>query len=174
MDEVIALFETIRPRTPRPAPFAARAAALAIDLLCVGVLEAAGMYVVHETLGREWLAEWLDEILFTCSCAAFLLAVEARFGATIGKRLLQLRVARADGLDVPFRTHVARLAWRFPILFVPTPPALASLFYAAWGLQAAAFVAGAVHSFASRGRTLSDRMTGTRVVYRADAEDPRR
>ncbi len=166
MEEVAALWEAVRPRPLHPAPIAARAAALSIDLLCVGTVEAAAIFSVRETFGSETLRGWIDEITLTVAAFVFLLFVEARWDVSLGKSALNLRVLRADGTAPSLRDHLVRFVCRFPVLLIPTPPQYDIVFYAAWGLQAAAFGLGALWWFASGGTTLSDRITGTRVVYR--------
>jgi uncharacterized RDD family membrane protein YckC len=165
MDEVIELLETLRPRrlVLAPAPF--RAAAFAVDLLCVGTVEAALMYLVGETLGHGALAGWLDEVALTVAAAPLLLLVEARWGATLGKRLFRIGVLRDNGAAASLAQHVARFAVRFPVLLIPTPPQLGWLFAGAWALQALALALGAGWMAATRGISFADRVTRTRVAY---------
>jgi uncharacterized RDD family membrane protein YckC len=166
MDEVVRLFEALRPRVLQPAPFAARAAALAIDLLCVGTVEAAAIFVVWQELGWHTFENWIDEVALTLGGFAFLLFVEARWGASLGKRALHLRVVGEGGVPVRFVTHATRFVVRFPVLLLPTPPSSDTTWLvSAWSIQAVAFFVGAIWFAASRGRTLSDAVTGTRVVY---------
>ena len=166
MDEVVRLFEALRPRALHPAPFAARAAALAIDLLCVGTVEAAAIFVVWQVLGWRTFENWIDEVALTAGGFAFLLGVEARWGASLGKRALHLRVTGDGGAPVRFVSHFTRFAIRFPVLLLPTPPSSDTTWLAtAWTVQAVAFVVGACWFAGTRGRTLSDAVTRTRVVY---------
>lgn len=165
MDEVIALFESLRPRTLRAAPLAARAAALAIDLTYVGTVVAAAMFVTWNLLGQHTLENWLDEITGEIAGFVFLLLVEARWGVSLGKRALNLRLARADGTPPGLREHLVRFVVRFPILLLPTPPGYEGWEMGCWVFQGVAMLAGASWWFTSGGRTLSDRLTGTLVLY---------
>jgi uncharacterized RDD family membrane protein YckC len=164
MDEVVALFESLRPRELADVPFAARTAALSIDLLCVGTVEAAAIFEVWQVLGWLTFENWIDEVTLTLAGVAFLLAVEARWGVSLGKRALNMRLVTETGGEPSWRAHLVRFAVRFPVLFIPTPPDMEWFEATAWSIQLAAMVIGAAW-FLRTGRTLSDRITRTRVVY---------
>ena len=97
---------------------------------------------------------------------------EARWGTTLGKRLLELRILRADGSPARWRDALLRSALRYPIVltvFLPTPV------HRAWeyaalivlvAIQTLVAAAGVLWTAFAGGRTLSDVLTGTRVVHR--------
>jgi uncharacterized RDD family membrane protein YckC len=174
MAEVIALFETLRPRIVRPAPFAVRAAALAVDLAYVGTVMAAAMFVSWNLLGQHTFENWLDEIALEAAGFIFLLIVEARWGVSLGKRALNLRLARSDGTSPGLSAHLLRFVIRFPILLLPTPPGYDGWELGCWTFQGVAVLVGAVWFFASGGRTLSDRLTDTQVLYDLPEDRARR
>jgi len=165
MDEVAALFEELRPRPMPAASLAARAAALAVDLACVGTLEAAAIFVVWQVLGWKTFENWLDEITLTAAALIFLLVVEARWGRTLGKRAVGLRLVRDDGSRPGLAAHLVRFVVRFPVILLPTPPGYDTWEAVAWIIQGLAFAAGALSWKFCGGRTLSDRLTRTRVVH---------
>jgi uncharacterized RDD family membrane protein YckC len=90
------------------------------------------------------------------------LVLLARYGQTIGKRVLGLRIVRADGA----RCSLARLFWARSVL-----PALVSWVPIAGQIFG---LADAVAIFTERRRTLHDRLADTIVVdLRAPLPEPR-
>jgi len=165
MEEVAELFEALRPRPMLAASLSARGAALAVDLLCVGTVEAAAIFVVWEILGWRTFENWIDEITLTVAAVVFLLVVEARWGRTLGKRAVGLRLVRDDGSRPSLAAHAARFAIRFPVILLPTPPGYDAWLVVAWSIQGLAFTVGALWWTFDGRRTLSDRLTRTRAVH---------
>ena len=180
MASVVAVLESLRPRPIRPAPFATRAAALAIDVLVFAVVSGALAFAALQGLQRlEGLAgevfEWTVGLVVVAAALFLQPWMERRFGASIGKMALGTRVVREDGLPASAGALLARF-----LLCWPVAPALAlpdayfqvrALRLALVGLQLLALLLRAgFWPFAGR-RTLSDVVTRTRVVY-AEAPEP--
>ena len=179
MQEVARLFEGLRPRPIDPAPFLARAVAYAVDF---GVVMGLGL-AVWVLLGvGAWATGSVAEVgpflSGTTAMMAFVLAMlvasvlvsvfaERRFGTSPGKLLLGMGVVRADGTPPGLRALVLRYLLKYPVFLAVFPShgfSWADLAF--WILQGLAVMAGVLCYFFSHGRTLSDRITGTRVVYR--------
>ena len=178
MSEVVALFESIRPREIVPAPFAARAAALATDLTVFGIVASAlafGVGRLGDRLG--FVAHPVSEFGLSILVAAIALlsqwGLEVRYGASLGKRLLGIAVVAESGVAASPRRLLGRFFIRnpgFASLLIPDGmPDPFRIDLALGILQLVAFAVGAlVWPFFGR-RTLSDRLTRTRVVYREPA-----
>jgi uncharacterized RDD family membrane protein YckC len=173
MDEVVRLLEDARPREVRPAPFMARAAAVAFDLMLFGLLGEGlenGLNALGSRLGLagHGAYEVFGFLLVTAFMLATLLVTEMVWGRTLGKHLLGLEVVAQDGSKPSPARVVLRFLVRFPgMLLVAVPrtgPELPRL--VVQGLQIAAVVVGAGFYFARGRSTLSDVVTRTRVAYR--------
>jgi uncharacterized RDD family membrane protein YckC len=87
--------------------------------------------------------------------------------------MLNLEVVRADGNRPALGPLVLRFLVRFPMvvgLVVPVASKTIPLIF--MGIQGIAAAAGVASFFFASGRTLSDLLTGTRVVYRFDGFTP--
>ncbi len=134
--------------------------------------EAPSLNVFVEGLGPFLLA-------LTLATAALGFLAEARWGASPGKMFLGLRVVRSDGTPPSSLRVLARLLLRFPALPI-LPLACVEVFAEPESdagvvvlglllLQALTLLASiVVRSWIRKGRTLSDVLTGTLVVYRSD------
>jgi uncharacterized RDD family membrane protein YckC len=173
MADAIALLETLRPRRLDAAALAARGAAVLIDIVVWAVLGAGietGMAELADRLGGIPAYGIVVEVVSVVVFLVLTLGAEARFCTTIGKRLLHLEVRRDDGTMARLPPLAARFGLRFPI--VPLVIVLVPIFgplgrTIAKFTQLAAVLAGVGVFLATRGRTLSDLLTRTRVVYRA-------
>jgi tRNA A-37 threonylcarbamoyl transferase component Bud32/uncharacterized RDD family membrane protein YckC len=176
MEEVAALFEDLRPRPLEPATFMARFSAMSID---VGLMFAAGalasvVYFGSHELAAEYLGgfqivpKYVSFLLFVAAVIVLNFGAEAWFQTTPGKWLFNLEVVRADGA-APSRTALFARFWlRFPfVIGFMAPHAVEWLSLTATGLQTLAVLAGAIAFVAAGGRTLTDLVTRTRVVYRS-------
>ncbi len=171
MGEVLALLETLRPRSVGRAPLAARGSAYVLDWLLTLFALAAFLFLLGLVLDEPVRADatW-PKALFCALWAVGQLGMECWRSASLGKQLLHLAVARPDGLPA----HRRALLLRF---FVRSPEwALGILPLGAWwtfgwmeAASAVAVGAGAACFLITRGRTLSDLASGTTVIYRHPA-----
>lgn len=181
MREVVRLLESIRPRAVRPAPFATRGAAFALDVLLLAIV-ASALGFVADHLGAWFGLEtgawaWLG---FALALAAIALTsqwgMERRYGGSVGKLLLGVAVVDANGARPSNATLVARFFLRFPgfvSILVPESGALAGrVDFVLNILQLAAIAAGMICWPLAGRRTLSDVLTRTRVAYEDAAAAP--
>jgi uncharacterized RDD family membrane protein YckC len=168
MSEVLALLETLRPHRIDRAPLAARGTAYVLDWLITAIVWAAFQFVLGDLLGLPVEREeaWTYAGFFGL-WALGQLGMESLQGASLGKQMLHLAVAREDGMPPARRALVLRFFVRSPECAVGP----ATLFaFGGFGLleaiAAGALLVGAVTSLFARGRTLSDLASGTAVVYR--------
>jgi uncharacterized RDD family membrane protein YckC len=173
MAEVVRLLESLRPRRVVPAPFVARGTALVLDLVLFAVAvtgAAAVLGVVEAWFGARWIAEYVDGLVAVGILLLLWLGMERRYGASVGKLLLHLEVVRDDGTRPDFATLAKRLWIRVPLLPAAVVPDvwLSPLAETVvnWGLLGG-FAAGFVCYVVTRGRSLSDVLTRTRVAYTA-------
>jgi hypothetical protein len=171
MQEVVALLEDLRPRAVMPAPLLARGFALGVDVLVYGVVMGAVLWALSrvQPLAPDVVLAVLGGLGSFGLAVASQYGMEARFGGSAGKLLLDLEVLREDGAAPSRRALLARLLVRFPaipFLLVPDPLLPDVVWQGVGLLQLAVVLAGAVTYLVTRGRTLSDRVTGTRVAYR--------
>ena len=173
MHAVIELLEACRPRAVHPAPIVARAVAVGLDLVAALVAMMSISFLMQAFEGDS------DELRFTLSgefqfaLFAFLFMVmtitpEVRHQMTLGKWFLNLCVRARDGSEAPRRAYFLRAILRFPSLafgatglgmllgFLDGPMDLLAL---------AAVVLGLGAFYLTKGKTLSDLLTKTRVVY---------
>lgn len=167
MHRVAELLEGCRPRAVHAAPVMARAVAVAVDLVLGLVALAAVEFPIERYAGFAF-PDRVNGILLALLFAFTTLYGELRHGRTLGKWFMDLVVRSADGGEPRPRAVVARFALRFPgALFwaVALPLLHASLVTAANLLTAAAVLGGLAAFYVTKGHTLSDLWTRTRVVY---------
>jgi serine/threonine protein kinase len=170
MDEVAALFEPLRPRPLELATFMARAVASCIDgaivitvLLFVALLKVA----VEQQINLRLIPEIVVAIIGAATLLASQLGFEVWLGRSIGKWLFNLEVVRSDGAVPTRRALAARFLIRYPVFVAVLWPDSPDWVDASVGvLQGFALLLAACSFAAYRGRTLSDLITHTRVVYR--------
>ncbi len=171
MDEVAALFEPLRPRPLELATIMSRATAMAIDATLLGLVAGllSGLALgLAKLLAFKVVPDYAFEVAFVAVAAAAQLGCEAWFGTTIGKWLFNLEVVRADGAAPGRLSLLVRFLVRFPGLawfLLPASTAWIDITFTL--LQLLAFVLGFAAFLAYRGRTISDLLTKTRVVYRS-------
>jgi tRNA A-37 threonylcarbamoyl transferase component Bud32/uncharacterized RDD family membrane protein YckC len=170
MSEVAALFEPLRPRPLDPATFAARASAFAVDATSVvvawGIVVAGAAALEH--FAHFEVEDYVEGPVFAAALLVSQFGSESWLGTSLGKWLFNLEVVRADGAAATRRALFARFLVRCPLavfVVIPHKPTWASV--TGLVLQCAAVVLGVVAFAAWQGRTLSDRVTKTRVVYRS-------
>jgi len=177
MRAVVRLLESVRPRVVRPAPFATRGAAFAIDAFLLVLVAPALAFAVKWTAGLMGLAgslgaEFAFRILLATLAFASQWAMERRYGGSVGKQMLGIAVADGSGARPSNTRLLARFFLRYPGFpgllipenFDPLPLRLVDLGFNL--LQLAAVLAGMIYWLAAGRRTLSDVLTHTRVVYR--------
>ena len=171
--ERVRLLEEARPRPLHPAPIMARAAAFVIDgaFVLLGMMALVGVDALVLKGNTPGL---VVSVLGSAVLACFLLLPELRWGTTPGKSFLRLGVAAADGTRPGKGALAVRFLVRYPIALALTtekdPNVVDMVFFA---LQALAIAGGFLCYFFARGRTLSDLLTRTRVVYRLPGGGPR-
>jgi tRNA A-37 threonylcarbamoyl transferase component Bud32/uncharacterized RDD family membrane protein YckC len=174
MNQAIAMLENLRPRVLDLAPLAARGAAFLIDSVLVVVVVVMGIGGAALLIKVKEPGPTLSiaKNLFTFALVVFSqFGMERLVGGSLGKLLFNLRVTGKDG----DRPGIRPLIFRFLIRYPATPLILLSSLFSSlafrlvgisWVLALAAIVAGLVTYVLTRGRTLSDILTGTRVIYR--------
>jgi len=175
MAAVIAMLEDLRPRMLDLAPFAARAAAILVDLLLllvVALFAAGGVQMLLFVLGTAERAPWIMWLINTFYVCLLILSqygMERLVGGSLAKLLFHFRVTAKDGGRPETRALVFRFLIRFPatpLLFLPFTQIAPTLFGLGLTLLAIlAPVAGAICYFSRGKKTLSGVLTGTRVVY---------
>jgi eukaryotic-like serine/threonine-protein kinase len=166
MTEVVALLEGVRPRRVRLAPLAARGAAMMVDMFVLSIGTSALLFAhsqAEQHFGESATLEVLSDALAMLLAFGLLWGFEARFGATAGKMLFGLRVVRQDGAAPSRRALLARYVLRLPALLVPSIDSFVVKVVAA-SVQGVAVLAALVCGIVTRGKTLSDLVTRTRVV----------
>jgi serine/threonine-protein kinase len=170
MEEVARLLDGLRPRPLNPAPLVARGVAASVDWFVL-MLVVFAIMALNKLFLEGRLPGLVISLLMCAAMAALLLLPEIRWGTGLGKTLFHLRVARADGTPPGMGSLAARYLLRYPLGIAITPGTeLTTLDVVFWMLQGAAVAIGVVCYFFLQGRTLSDRLTGTRVVYRLPSE----
>jgi uncharacterized RDD family membrane protein YckC len=185
MNEVAALFETLRPRTVTPAPLFARGTAHLIDgaaAVLAGAVVALVLYALGALIAElpiptpRWLKSFVGVPIMvlssTAAMAAVLLLPEMWYRTSIGKVLFDLRVVRADGTRPGVVALVGRLVLRFPALVIlpltVVGPIQNVAAFVAVGIQGLSAVVGLTCYFLREEKTLSDLVTRTRVAPRRD------
>ncbi len=182
MEEVIELVEALRPRPLISAPLLARGAATGLDALAVAVtylLGLAGWDILEETTKEGNVHTLTPPVLFNRVVFLGVLLVlttwlERRHGATLGKFAFHLRVVRRDGARPGVRVLLGRLLVKYPgVLAIFVPSGMPMVVFGILAFQGIAWGAGAVTYFFAQGRTLTDLLSGTRVVYESPWTSPR-
>ena len=181
MATAIAMLEDLRPRTLDLAPFTARAAAFALDQLLIFLIFLLGgggawllMVIMGHTEPGPWLL-WLGSVINVAVTTFSQFGMERLVGGSPAKLLFNFRVTAKDGGRPETRALAYRFLIRYPIApLLLLPASVTSLPYVrpvALLLWTVAVLGGAL-CYALRDRkTLSDVLTGTRVIYRsADQE----
>jgi serine/threonine-protein kinase len=185
MEEVIRLLDEVRPRPITPAPILGRVAATALDLVLV--LMAWGGLCFMAWWGGRFLGldlmksrsgpgdevvlklpEMVQNALLLFCAGTLTLGLEWAIGTTPGKTAFHFAVTREDGAPAGWRAILGRFLLKYPgiaICFVPENWSVVVGVVTA--VQALAFGGGAIFYFFADARTLSDRLTRTRVVVRA-------
>ncbi len=177
MDEVIELLETCRPRQIDPAPLAVRAVALGLDAVIVGVVVAVIATAWQVGLGTSVEDNPWIGFVFTVLWVLDHLGGELWFRQSLGKRLMHIHVCSADGTRANRKAILLRLLIRFPTIplhLVMQPLLLGTV--SGWvdiG-EASVLIAGAICYFVTARKTLSDLLTGTRVVYQTSRDRVKR
>ena len=175
MHEVVGLLEACRPRAVHGAAIAARGVAVAFDFLAT-VLAFGAISFLILWAGGKGLPAPLGDVLFSVLFLAFTVVAEVRHRVTLGKWFLNLEVRAADGSEPSARALWMRGLLRFPGAFgwalaLPAIPGLGILSWVLAGLALTAIAAGVVTFYVAKGRTLSDVLTKTRVVYRMPPDE---
>jgi uncharacterized RDD family membrane protein YckC len=172
MEEVLALLEGIRPRPLHPAPILARGAAMTVDWLLI-LLVLLALVGADAVLLRKGMPGLLLAVVWSGSIAALVLLPELRRGTSAGKALLHLGVVRADGVRAGTGALVLRFLLRYPVALAIHGDKTGSVVdLIGWGVQGLVIAAGVVCYLVTQGRTLSDVITRTRVVYRLPGGRP--
>jgi serine/threonine-protein kinase len=170
MEAAIAGLERIRPRHLPLAPIASRGVALLVDFILIAALQSG-----IELLGRLLLGVELSTthpVLFgVFLSAAFYVSqagMEAWLGTTVGKSIFLLGVVRVDGSRPGLAATTGRLLLGLPFFLLALVPIESTWMHWVTGMVqlAAALAALGCYFFAGR-RTLSDLLTGTRVVFKS-------
>ena len=165
MAEVLSLLEEVRPRPLHPAPIVARGAAAICDWILL--LLATVLLFGSEALLKAQLPGILLSVAWSASIVALILLPELRVGTSPGKAVLNLGVVRSDGTRAGTWALVARFLIRYPlVLAITTERGWSLVDSIGMSLQCLSLGGGVVCYFFSQGRTLSDLITRTRVVYR--------
>ena len=175
MHEVVELLEACRPRAVHAAPIVARAVAVAFDFVAALVAFGALSFLLVAASGEDLPGE-LPTVLLSVIFLAFTVVAESRYHITLGKWFLNLEVRASDGSEPARKTMWLRGLLRFPGAFgwavaLPMIPGLAILDWVFTALALVAIVAGLVTFYVAKGRTLSDLLTKTRVVYRMPPDE---
>ena len=174
MEEVVEMLEACQPRAVHPAPIVARAVAVGIDLTAALVAMMSITFVLQWALGGGPLPDILPPTLMSFLLVFMTVVGEARYQMTLGKWFLNLCVRASDGSEAPRRAYVLRALIRYPG-FVIVGLGLGLLVPAIGGyteiLGLAAVVVGLLAFYATKGKTLSDLLTKTRVVYQMPPDE---
>ena len=167
MQEVMRLLEGCRPRAVHPAPIVARAVAVFLDLLIAVVLMGGIAFAIRRSSGREFDGGY-EGVLFSLLFLALTVLAEMRHGVSLGKWFLNLHVRAEDGSDPSRRALWLRGLLRFPGVFVwafGLPLLFPVLEDVVTGFAIMATLGGLGCFYVTKGRTLSDLLTHTRVTY---------
>jgi uncharacterized RDD family membrane protein YckC len=172
MAEVLAMLEGLRPRPLNPAALVARGAAYTIDWALLLLLAVASLSL-DKIPFMGGTPAFVQSLILAGAGVALLLLPEMRWGTTAGKSALNLGVVRADGVRAGKGMLVLRFALRYPVLLAISPTKEWNVVDATgFALQGLTVGVGVVCYFVTQGRTLSDLITRTRVVYRLPGGGP--
>jgi predicted Ser/Thr protein kinase/uncharacterized RDD family membrane protein YckC len=176
MGAVARLLDPFRARRVQRAPLFARALAALVDLIVVGAATTLIGTLLERVAGLpDVLATVWGSLLFSGLFAGYHLISEARWQQTFGKWLLQIHVVSPEGTRPPRRTLIPRFLLRYPgsaLALTGLGDLTPTTGWIVAGVQLLAILAGVVSYVASRGWSLSDRLTRTRVAIRMDATEP--
>jgi uncharacterized RDD family membrane protein YckC len=153
----------------------ARGVAVGVDGLLSEVAWAAIAFPLHRFADFPFGTYW-ELIAPAFLFVVLTLGLELRYGQTVGKWFLHLGVRNEDGTPTSRRRSLARLLLRFPgiLLWALGLPALhEGVEMGANALTVLAVLIGIACFYFARGRTLSDLLTRTRVVYAMPADERR-
>ncbi len=175
MSEVIDLLQACRPNAVHPAPIVARAVAIAFDFIAALVALGAIAFLLSR-VGGESLNGGLETVIFAVVFLGFTVVAEVLHGVTLGKWFLNLEVRAADGSEASRKALWLRGLIRFPAMAIwavglPALPGMAFLDLPLVLLGLGAILAGLISFYVASGRTLSDLLTKTRVVYRMPPDE---
>lgn len=175
MHEVVSMLEACRPRAVHGAPIVARAVAVGFDAVASLVAFGALVSLMFFAGGQEISGD-LQTILLCVIFLAFTVVAESRYQISLGKWFLNLEVRASDGSEPSRKSMWLRGLLRFPGAFgwalaLPLIPGLGILDLVFTALALVAIVAGLVTFYVAKGRTLSDVLTKTRVVYRMPPDE---
>ena len=175
MREVIDLLEGCRPRAVHTAPIVARAVAVGFDGLAALVALSAIVFAVTRAAGED-LAPGVEGLIVSLLFVGFTILPELRHRVTLGKWFLNLEVRAEDGSEASPRAILLRGFIRFPAacigaLGLTLLPFLSFLAMPIFVVGLGAIAAGIVSFYVAKGRTLSDVLTKTRVVYRMPPDE---
>ena len=182
MTTAIAMLEDLRPRFLDLAPLATRAVAFLVDLLLIGfitLLAAGGVRLVLIMMGSDapgvrllWLGRVVNLGIFVFAQ----LGMERLVGGSLAKLLFNLRVTAKDGGRPETRALAIRFLIRFPfapLFLVPSPWSYPGGIWLLGALLLIASILAGGFCYYLRGRkTLSDVLTGTRVIYLSPDREP--
>lgn len=172
MDEALAALERCRPQPILPAPLVARGVAAAIDLVPVAGVGALADVLAQRVFGLERIsATWWGSTALVLLYAAYHIGCEIRWGATLGKWLLQLQVVTRLGTRPRARILLPRFLLRYPVVLfelLSVGVLDEALAWAGLVLQLAVILASVATYAFFRQRSLGDLLTGTRVVVRLE------
>jgi uncharacterized RDD family membrane protein YckC len=155
------------PSRAAPATPALRAAAFVVDAFLLTLVLAGVVMLANRLLtatgARSDATESIVLVAAWVSGAIALGLVEARWGATPGKRLLDLRLEGPRGASCPPALAAVRSLVRFAPFYVTAPMHLAHLGHSGWVIVALS-VALALPAARADRLALHDRITRTRVV----------
>jgi uncharacterized RDD family membrane protein YckC len=177
MRAAASLLETLRPRDVHPAPLAIRVVAALVDGLLALVLFAALMFGGLHLFGVDPRGDtpFPSEMVLGAVWLALNLGGEIWRGQSPGKWFFALEVVDAGGAPASTRQLVLRYLLRYP-LFALGLSGITMLGprigYVAQGLEAVAILAALLVWARTRGLTLSDVVTRTRVAYRMRRKGP--
>jgi serine/threonine protein kinase len=179
-DEVQALLRTLVPRRSPPARLLPRLVAAAIDymiifLFWIPITVFAELRPTRWILPTsfDWLGGMLASVLSLAPLAAYSFFVSS-WKQSIGRNLMQLRVVNRFGLTPSTRLMLTRTTLRMlPLWMLALLPAVGRLGFLAFALSVGFWLGGlawlaidlAALVVLGKGKSLHDRLAGTRVVW---------
>jgi uncharacterized RDD family membrane protein YckC/predicted Ser/Thr protein kinase len=174
MREVVRLLESVRPRVVRPAPFATRGAAFAIDAFLLSIVGSALSSATTHLGGWLGLEEgFWGRLGFAIALATIAFGsqwgMERWYDGSVGKQLLGIAVVDENGARPSNARLLARFFVRFPgfvaMLIPESGGLLGKIDFVLNILQLVAIAAGMICWPLAKRRTISDLLTRTRVAY---------
>jgi uncharacterized RDD family membrane protein YckC len=175
MDAVIRDLEGCLPRPVHRATLVSRAAAATIDLLAIVGIGALADLLFVRGFGAVRVTDTVwGPLVLSLAFAVYHVASEARWGATLGKYMLGIRVVSVRGMRAPTRALVPRFALRYPVVVIDLVllgGITRTLVWVSFLLQFLVIAASVASYVFMRQRSVSDLLTKTRVAVRLDPED---